>query len=108
MRIRDIGWDPVCVMPTWLAIMAIDWLVASKHPAWSLGPEHFGTVVGGLVNFGMTLALLFWPSAGYVATPPSFDAPPRQPDSPSRRGGESLTASRISRVSNGGFGRRSA
>src|SRR5215469_6488037 len=20
MRIRDIGWDPVCVMPTWIAI----------------------------------------------------------------------------------------
>lgn len=108
MRIRDIGWDPVYVMPTWLAIMAIDWLVASKYPAWSLGPEHFGTVVGGLVNFGMTLALLFWPGAEYAAMPPSFDAPsPRQPDPPPRRGGESLAASRISRVSNGEFGRRS-
>jgi uncharacterized membrane protein YhaH (DUF805 family) len=106
MRIRDIGWDPVCVMPTWLAIMAIDWLVASKFPAWSLGREHFGTIVGGLVNFGMTLALLFWPGAEYVATPHSFDATPRQPGPPSRRGG-SPAASRIARVANGEFGRRS-
>jgi uncharacterized membrane protein YhaH (DUF805 family) len=107
MRIRDIGWDPVCVMPVWFTIMIIDWLVATKIPAWSLDAGHNGTVVGGLVNLGMTLVLLFWPGGGNVYTPPSFDAP-RQPDPPPSRGGESVATSRIARVANGGFGRRSA
>jgi uncharacterized membrane protein YhaH (DUF805 family) len=106
MRIRDIGWDPVCVMPIWLAIMAIDWLVASRFPAWAVGQGHFSTPVSGLINMGMTLALLFWPSAEYVVTPTSFDAPPRQPEQPPRRGGETPVASRIASVSSGEFGRR--
>jgi uncharacterized membrane protein YhaH (DUF805 family) len=107
MRIRDIGWDPVCVMPTWIAIGIVDHLVATKFPALSFDPMHTGTVVGGLLNLGMWLALLFWPSAGYVYTPPSFDLPSREPDPPPSRGGESVAASRVTRVANGGFGRRS-
>ncbi|MFX8320120.1 hypothetical protein ABTL33_18930, partial [Acinetobacter baumannii] len=47
MRIRDIGWDPVCVIPGWIAVMIIDYLIATKFPAMSLGPGHHGTVVGG-------------------------------------------------------------
>ena len=46
MRIRDIGWDPVCVIPAWIAILVIDNVVAGKIPAWSVGQEHNGTVVG--------------------------------------------------------------
>lgn len=107
MRIRDIGWDPVCVLPTWIAIIIIDRLVATKFPAWSLGPEHNGTIVGGLISLGMWLALTFWPSAEYIAKPPSLDAPPRQPEPPSRRGGETVAASRVARVASGEFGRRS-
>jgi uncharacterized membrane protein YhaH (DUF805 family) len=34
MRIRDIGWDPVCVVPAWIALMIIDRLVATRFPAW--------------------------------------------------------------------------
>jgi uncharacterized membrane protein YhaH (DUF805 family) len=107
MRIRDIGWDPVCVMPTWIAISIVDHLIATKFPALSYDPLHTGTVVGGLLNIGMWLALLFWPSAQYVMRPPSFDFPSEQPDPPPRRGGESAASSRMARVANGGFGRRS-
>src|SRR4030081_1449862 len=35
MRIRDIGWDPVCVIPGWIALLIVDKLVASRIPAWS-------------------------------------------------------------------------
>ena len=50
MRIRDIGWDPVCVIPAWIALLIVDKLVAGKIPAWSLGPEHQGTIVGALIS----------------------------------------------------------
>ena len=105
MRIRDIGWDPVCVVPAWITILIIDRLVAAKFPALLLGSEHHATAVGGLINLGMMLALLFWPGTDHVATPPDFDLP-RQADPPSRRGGEGLAASRIARVSGAEFGRR--
>jgi len=107
MRIRDIGWDPVCVIPTWIAILVLDHLVASKFPAFALDAHHNSTIVSGLLNFGMVLVLMFWPSAEYVATPPSFDAPSRQADPPPRRGSESAVSSRVARVANGEFGRRS-
>lgn len=63
MRIRDIGWDPVCVIPAWIALMIIDHLVAVRFPAWAIGGEHQATMVGALVNFALLLALTFWPSA---------------------------------------------
>ncbi len=62
MRIRDIGWDPVCVIPAWLALMIVDHVVAGRFPAWAIGDEHQATMVGGLVNLALMLALVFWPS----------------------------------------------
>ena len=107
MRIRDIGWDPVCVMPMWIAILIIDHLVAKKFPAFALDADHNGTIVAGMLNLGMFLALIFWPGAEYIAGPPSFALPSRQPDPPPRQGNESAASSRIARVTNGEFGRRS-
>lgn len=107
MRIRDIGWDPVCVIPLWIAIGIVDHLVATKFPSLSFDPLHSGTVVGALFNVGMCLALWFWPSAEYVIPRSSFDAPSREPDPPPHRDGGSAASSRIARVANGGFGRRS-
>jgi uncharacterized membrane protein YhaH (DUF805 family) len=40
MRLRDIGWDPVCVIPLWIAIMIVDGVVATKMPEWSLTSAH--------------------------------------------------------------------
>ena len=57
MRIRDIGWDPVCVIPGWIAILVVDKIVAGKVPAWALGSRHHdGTAVGALNKSGA----LFW------------------------------------------------
>ena len=55
MRIRDIGWDPVCVMPAWVAILMVDKVVADKFPLWALGPEYHATIVGGPINFALIL-----------------------------------------------------
>jgi hypothetical protein len=98
MRIRDIGWDPVCVIPAWIAIVIIDKLIAGKIPAWSLDHQHNGTVVGGLVNLGLVLALTFWPSGDFEE--PFNDAyrtpdgrSPRMPSKPT-----SVAADRIARA----------
>jgi uncharacterized membrane protein YhaH (DUF805 family) len=61
MRFRDIGWDPVCVVPAWIALMIVDYVVAMKFPHLAMGQEHTGTIVGGIANLVLTLALLFWP-----------------------------------------------
>jgi uncharacterized membrane protein YhaH (DUF805 family) len=107
MRIRDIGWDPVCVIPGWIAVMIIDYLIATKFPAMSLGPEHHGTVVGSLVNLALTLALLFWPS-GHDAdqAPSSGESFPMSENSFRSRKTESAATARIARVTGGDFGRR--
>jgi uncharacterized membrane protein YhaH (DUF805 family) len=102
MRIRDIGWDPVCVVPAWGAIMMVDALVASKVPAWSLGPEHHGTPVGALVNLVLFLAMMFWPSGDVDS--PTFGEPRGRSDKPSRS--TDAAAERLARVTGGEFGRR--
>ena len=61
MRFRDIGWDPVCVVPAWIALMIVDYVVAMKFPAYAIGQEHTGTTIGAIANLVLTLALLFWP-----------------------------------------------
>ncbi len=72
-RLRDIGLDPLFVIPGWILLEVVDKLVAAKIPVLSLG-AHGGTVVGVVVNLGLTLALLFWPGRGDASeTPP----PPR-------------------------------
>lgn len=95
MRIRDIGWDPVCVVPAWIALMIVDHVVAGRFPAWAIGQEHQGTVVGALVNLGLMLALTFWPSAGSEG---AYANPfPSRADAAS----PSLTNERLARVSQG-------
>jgi uncharacterized membrane protein YhaH (DUF805 family) len=107
MRIRDIGWDPVCVIPAWIAILIVDHLVAGKVHAWALDRDHHGTIVGALVNLVMLLALMFWPSGDYEG--PTFGETPRQPDMPSRTtGATSVAAERIARAAGPGFGRRTS
>jgi uncharacterized membrane protein YhaH (DUF805 family) len=105
MRFRDIGWDPVCVIPSWIAILIVDTVVAKKFPGLALGPGHHGTAVSALVNLLLFLALLFWPGADYEDSPPPLSEP-RRPDPSARGGGKPLVASeRIARAS-GEFGRR--
>ena len=103
MRMRDIGWDPVCVIPAWIAILIVDRLVAGQIPAWAIGHEHHATIVGALLNLGMLLALLFWPAGDYQD--PTFGATPGRPDLPSPRTGAASVA-RIVRGAGPGFGKR--
>ncbi|WP_298257358.1 hypothetical protein [Bradyrhizobium sp.] len=63
MRVRDIGWDPVVVMAAWFAIVFVDVIVAVKIPDLAIAHDHYGTIVGSLVNLVMTGILLFWPSS---------------------------------------------
>jgi len=107
MRIRDIGWDPVCVIPAWMALLIVDKLVAAKFPAWSLGSESQGTVVGALVNLVLVLALTFWPSGDHNRPAPTFGEAGRKPPEPPRHQAvTSLPAARIARAPAAGFGRR--
>src|SRR4051812_31226187 len=32
MHFRDIGWDPVCVIPAWVAVMVLDYVIATRFP----------------------------------------------------------------------------
>src|SRR5579871_263290 len=59
MRVRDIGWDPVLVIAGWLAITFIDAIIGVNL----LGPGHYGTIIGAIVNLVMTGILLFWPGS---------------------------------------------
>jgi uncharacterized membrane protein YhaH (DUF805 family) len=93
MRVRDIGWDPVCVIPGWFALLVIDKLVAGKIPAWSLDHDRNGTIVGALVNFGLVLALTFWPSGDTQSPSPTFTETRGRPDRAT-----SVAAERLARV----------
>ena len=105
MRIRDIGWDPACVVPGWMAIPIIDRLVVSNFPAWALGQGSQGTTVGVLINTGLVLALMFWSSQDEEG--PAFREIPRKQDpQPQRSDARSVTAERIARVTGAEFGRR--
>jgi len=102
MRIRDIGWDPVCVVPAWIAIVMVDYVAAGRVPAWSLGGDHQGTIVGALINLALFLAMMFWPSGDYES--PTFGGTPDKPSA--RTDAASATSARIARVTGTDFGRR--
>jgi uncharacterized membrane protein YhaH (DUF805 family) len=73
-RFRDIGWNPVLVIPLWLGVLVIDQLVAMAVPAISLPLVH-RTIVGVLFNLAMGGSLLFWPGHGDNPAPPMFEDP---------------------------------
>lgn len=75
MRIRDMGWDPVCIISAWIAMDIVDTVVASKVPAWSwsVGHHHFhGTIVGVTIDIALLLALVLWPSSDGETPTPTF------------------------------------
>jgi uncharacterized membrane protein YhaH (DUF805 family) len=81
-RIRDIGWNPVIVIPAWMGLLAFgEGMSLSAH---GLAPAI------GLANLGMTCCLLFWPSKAdeptfggdFMDVAPRPQAPPRMPSAP--------------------------
>lgn len=104
MRVRDIGWDPVCVMAAWIALMVLDRAVAGRFPEYALTYQHTTTVVGAVVNGVMNLVLTFWPGNGHSDEPSSV---PRESggDSMFERSSTPATAgSRMARIASGEFG----
>ncbi|GKQ51553.1 hypothetical protein [Bradyrhizobium sp. Ce-3] len=104
MRVRDIGWDPVCVMAAWIALMVLDRAVAGRFPEYALTYQHTTTVVGATVNGVMNLVLMFWPGSGH-----SHDAAPLPRESSSdgtfqRDSAPAAAGSRVARIANGEFG----
>jgi hypothetical protein len=89
----------------WIAILIVDHIVATKFPSWAVGPEHQSTIVGGLVNLILFLALMFWPSGDYESS--SFGGTLKKPDKPAQKtDAASVTAARIARATGAEFGRR--
>ena len=80
-RIRDIGWNPLLVIPGDIALQVADQLVARAMPHLALGPHRTETLVGALVNLGLALCLLFWPGQGGPAqsAPPATSAKAPKP-----------------------------
>jgi uncharacterized membrane protein YhaH (DUF805 family) len=107
MRFRDIGWDPVLVIPAWIAILVVDHIVAAKFPGLSISKAHSHTAVGALVNLGLYLALAFWPSGEFSEPPQSNDSSRLPPPSPDR-GAASTARPRAATGAGGGFGRRTS
>jgi len=61
-RFRDMGWDPLYVIPGWIAINALDRLVALQHPNLAMSGAFHQTLLGLIANGLMWGALLLWPS----------------------------------------------
>lgn len=104
MRVRDIGWDPVCVMAAWIALIVLDKAIAGRFPEYALTYQHTGTVVGALANAALNLALLFWPGGGRVEEPPPL---PRDGSSDGlfqRNGAPAAAGGRVARIASGEFG----
>ncbi|MFQ3454560.1 DUF805 domain-containing protein [Bradyrhizobium sp. UFLA01-814] len=104
MRVRDMGWDPVCVMAAWIALLVLDRAIAGRFPEYALTYQHTETVVGAAVNGAMNIVLLVWRSGGYFEEPPPL---PRETGGDSlfeRRSTPAAGGSRVARIANGEFG----
>jgi uncharacterized membrane protein YhaH (DUF805 family) len=83
MRIRDMGWNPIWVMPAWTALYIADKVVAAKFPAWAIGHNQYGTAVGGVINLAVFALLVLMPSVEPRESMPMDyrpfpDLPPRE------------------------------
>lgn len=89
-RIRDIGLNPVVVMPLWILIAVADKLLTPGFPHLTAIQLVTPSVIGALINLAGGAALCFWPSRGDSAQDiaATFDLPdrddplrdPRRPD----------------------------
>jgi uncharacterized membrane protein YhaH (DUF805 family) len=68
-RIRDIGLNPVIVIPGVIVFGMLDQGLASAFPALSAGPNLHQTYIGAVVNLGYAACLFFWPGNSDVGPP---------------------------------------
>jgi len=67
-RFRDIGWEPIFVIPAWIIATAIDLAMAQINHRSGALPFFAGpTILGCLIDLVLTACLLFWPSKTYSA-----------------------------------------
>lgn len=62
-RFRDIGWEPILVIPAWFAVQILDVFAAKAFPDFSIKGQGHSTVVGFALSITLTLVLLFMPGA---------------------------------------------
>ena len=86
-RIRDIGFNPVIVMPLWMLIAVADKLLTPGFPHLSPVQLASPSVVGALINLVGGAALCFWPGRGHTAQDiaATFDLPDRDDPSGGKR-----------------------
>jgi len=87
-RFRDIGWNPLYVIPPLILIGIADRLVAQAVPALSIGPRYHQTAVGLLVSLATAGCLLFWPGKSNDGAEDAAWADWPEPDEPSSTSGE--------------------
>jgi len=109
-RIRDIGWEPLYVIPGLFSVGIFDFLLAHVVPALSIGPAHHQTFIGLFVNICMGGVLLFWPGKsddGPAAVSRASRQAPRPP-SPSMPPISARTVASVASPApaGAGFGRR--
>src|SRR5258708_25881827 len=75
MRIRDIGWDPVCVIPAWIALLVVDKVVAGKKSALSPRREHHRTILVSLVQLSLFFVLLVLSTRHHPRPAPTAPTP---------------------------------
>jgi uncharacterized membrane protein YhaH (DUF805 family) len=78
-RFRDIGWEPVFVIPAWLICDVIDRVAIMGAPQFAVSPSAGVSWLGLLVNLGLGLCLLFWPGRTFEDVAAVFDDVPPQP-----------------------------
>ena len=60
-RFRDIGWNPLYVIPGWIVFDVFDRAIAQAVPALSMGRLYHQTWIGLAIGLALGCALLFWP-----------------------------------------------
>jgi uncharacterized membrane protein YhaH (DUF805 family) len=68
-RFRDIGWNPIIVMPAWIVVDMIDFIVAKAIPAIAVGKEHQGTAFGASSALCSAAHCCSGPAAAKAAKP---------------------------------------
>jgi uncharacterized membrane protein YhaH (DUF805 family) len=80
-RFRDIGWEPVFVIPAWIGAGIVDRLAVLGAPQIEVISGSGISWLGLLLNLGLAGCLLFWPGKPPFDVASVFDdvPPPAQP-----------------------------
>jgi uncharacterized membrane protein YhaH (DUF805 family) len=80
-RFRDIGWEPVFVIPAWIGGEIVDRLAVMGAPQIAVTHGMGISWLGLLLNLGLGGCLLFWPGRNSFDIASVFDdvPPPGQP-----------------------------